>query len=91
MVLRHILRYVLEHPDAKDTLQGIRRWWLPRGGIEGNEAELEEVLKMLVARAWLTRRHTIFAQQLYGVNKEQLEEIRRFVGESDNEAEGPEA
>jgi hypothetical protein len=79
MVIRHILHYLIEHPDAKDTIQGILRWWLP-GSIEHwAEAVVQEALDVLVAKGWMTRRQTISSQQLYGVNREKLEEITTFL------------
>jgi hypothetical protein len=42
---------------------------------------------MLVARGWVTQRQTPSARQLYGVNKEKLEEIRGFLHASENQAD----
>jgi hypothetical protein len=38
MVIRHILQYLIDHPDAKDTTQGILRWWLVGGIAAWDEA-----------------------------------------------------
>ena len=87
MVIQHILRYLIEHPEAKDTTNGILRWWLPRGGMDRAEEEVQEVLDTLVARGWLTQRQTITSQKLYGMNKEKLEEIKLFLRELERETE----
>ena len=88
MVIRHILHYLIEHPDAKDTIQGILHWWLP-GAIENwPEAVVQEALDVLVAKGWMTRRQTTSSQQLYGVNREKLEEITAFLRECGNAADG---
>ena len=88
MVIRYILHYLIEHPDAKDTIQGILRWWLPGGISEWEEEAVQEALDGLVARGWLTQRQTTPSQQLYGLNKEKLEEIKVFRRELESEPEG---
>jgi hypothetical protein len=89
MVIRHILHYLTKHPDAKDTIQGILRWWLPGGIVKWEEEAVQNALDALVARGWLTKRQTTSSQQLFGMNKEKLEEIELFLRELRNEAEGP--
>ena len=88
MLIRCLLWYVLQHPDAKDTLQGILQWWLPRDRVERGEKEVQEALDELVARGWLTRRQPPPSQTLYGVNREKLEEIEAFVREPESATDG---
>jgi hypothetical protein len=91
MVIQHILRYLVDHPDAKDTVQGIVRWWLPGGIAAWEEEAVQEALDVLVARGWLTQRQTTSSQQLYGVNKERLEAIKVFLQEFESNADENEA
>jgi hypothetical protein len=84
MVIRHILHYVIAHPDAKDTLRGILRWWLPWSIEPWAEAVVQEALDVLVAKGWMTRRQTPSSQQLYGVNRERLEEMKAFLQARDS-------
>jgi hypothetical protein len=86
MVMQKILSYLLDHPDAKDTIQGILQWWLPHGGMVWRQEEIQEALDVLVARGWLTQRHTPSCQMLYGMNTDKLEEIRGFLRDLDDEA-----
>ncbi len=88
MVIWHILHYLIEHPEAKDTLQGLHRWWLPGGVVAWEEEAVQSALDVLVARGWLTQRPTTTSQTLYGLHKEQLEEIQEFLRELESEAEG---
>ena len=90
MVIQQILCHLIAHPDAKDTVQGILRWWLPKDPVERSEEEVQNALDVLVARGWVrvTKRQTITSQQLYGLNKEKPEEIERFLRESKRVTEG---
>ena len=88
MVIEQILRYLMMNPDAKDTIQGILRWWLPTDPVERRNDEVQEALEFLVARGWVTQRETATSQRFYGLNKEKLEEIKLFLQELASEAEG---
>jgi hypothetical protein len=88
MVIQHVLQYLVDHPDAKDTVQGIVRWWLPRGLAAWEEEAVQAALNALVARGWLTQRQTTTSPQLYGVNKEKLEVIKAFLRKRESEAKG---
>jgi hypothetical protein len=50
-----ILTYLLAHQDARDTIEGIEMWWLPRERPYGR-AEIEAALRNLEAleliRVW---------------------------------------
>jgi hypothetical protein len=50
-----ILKYLLAHQDARDTIEGIELWWLPRERSYGR-AEIEAALRNLEAleliRVW---------------------------------------
>jgi hypothetical protein len=87
MALRYILHHWVKHPDAKDTIQGILRWWLPRTPAEWQEEEVQEALDVLVARGWVTQRQTASSHQIYGVNKDKLEEIQAYLDEPGSESE----
>ena len=87
MVMQDILRYLIKYPDAKDTIQGIVHWWLPRTPVERREIEVQKALEVLVARGWVTQRQITPFQQLYGLNKDKVEEINKFLGEFNNDTE----
>jgi hypothetical protein len=89
MVIRDILCYLIAHPDAKDTAQGILRWWLSGDRLGWEEGAVQEALDMLVARGWLTQRQVTSSPTVYGLSKEHIEEILAFLGEFGNTAEGP--
>jgi hypothetical protein len=55
-VIAEIVRYAVEHPEAKDAIEGIHRWWLPAGGERWRPEEVEAALVWLVARGWIEER-----------------------------------
>ena len=47
--------YIARHPDAADSIEGIRRWWLPPS-VVASTAEVQAALDRLVACGVLSRR-----------------------------------
>jgi len=80
-VIRGILQYLVEHPDAKDTDEGILKWWLPDGHRWGKK-EVQAALDLLSSKEWLTKRGAAPAREFYGMNKDRLQEIRSFLQQS---------
>jgi hypothetical protein len=81
-VIRGILQYLVEHPDAKDTAEGIYKWWLSKGRSQWGRDEVQEALDLLTTKRWLTRRGTIRSKEIYGINKERLQEIKNYLQQS---------
>lgn len=48
-----ILGYLFEHPNAMDTVEGIRHWWLERRHVHVGVDELSHALAGLVDRGVL--------------------------------------
>lgn len=82
---RQILLYLVEHPDAKDTREGIVKWWVPAGRGETEEERIQETLKDLVERGWVVQRETATSKEIYRLNKEQLPHIRKFLEQTTQE------
>jgi len=80
-VIRGILQHLIENPDAKDTMEGILKWWLPDGHRQGR-GEVQKALDMLTSKGWLTSREPIPSKEFYGINKDRLQEIRSFLQQS---------
>jgi hypothetical protein len=76
--MRNMLSYLVQHCDAMDTADGIRQWWLPLHKQCSRE-EVQDVLNELVQRKWLITRGTVEEFRLYGLNKERLPEVLKFV------------
>ena len=78
-VSREILQYLVEHPDAKDTIEGILKWWLPDGRV-WKRGEVQEALDLLTSKGLLTRRGTVPSKEIYGINRDRLQEIKSLLG-----------
>jgi len=76
-----ILRYVVAHPRAKDTIDGIEKWWLPKSTSPEKKRRIEETLNWLAAKGWLIARSSPQSETIYSLNENSLEEIREFLGE----------
>ena len=70
-----ILRHLAAHPNAKDTPEGIRRFWCPAAAERLSAAELDDVLQTLVSEDWLVRRDTAGSPPVYGANPGRLPQL----------------
>jgi hypothetical protein len=50
-----ILRYLLAHPQAADTLEGIIAWWLPKPHRKMAREQVQQALDHLIARGLVTK------------------------------------
>ncbi len=77
-MVQGILRYLVEHPDAKDTVEGIVKWWRLQDQVEWEKEEVQKALDFLTSNGWLSRREITPYKKIYGINKDKLEEIKNF-------------
>ncbi len=45
---KEIVRYLSRRPDAADTIEGIKQWWVPRIRLEEAASEIEQAMNRLV-------------------------------------------
>ena len=74
-----ILGYLCSHPDAKDTAEGIGRWWLRDEGIDADTDVVRGSLAYLVKRRWLTVARGSAGLTMYGLNKNRQYALRQFL------------
>ena len=78
-VAKAILAYLLEHPDAQDTLAGIAEWWLPEEATKPQLAIVKDALDQLVAQQLVLERRSKDLQIHYRINDQRLNEIEKLV------------
>ena len=78
-VAKAILAYLLEHPDAQDTLAGIAEWWLPEEEANTQLEIVKNALDQLVAQDLVLERHSKDLQTHYRINAQRLPEIEKLV------------
>lgn len=55
LIAATLLEYLAGHPDAADSVEGIRRWWIPQN-VAASRSDVEAALEQLVRAGELTRR-----------------------------------
>jgi len=78
-LVRTILTYCVMYPDAKDTVEGILEWWLPKPLASVGRDEIARILDALATLGWLIKRQLARSGAVYGVNKTALQEIITFL------------
>ncbi|RMH31331.1 MAG: hypothetical protein D6690_16765 [Nitrospirae bacterium] len=73
-----ILLYLQAHPEAKDTVDGIRTWWISQSEDLPNEA-LVEAIDELVRKGWLHEREGLSSPKVYGLNPHARPAIEMFL------------
>jgi hypothetical protein len=77
-----ILAYLVKHPEAQDTLEGITEWWLLEQRIRSAVEEVDGALHNLVADDLLLKRQCADGRTYYGLNRAKEREIRRSLRET---------
>ncbi|UCH82346.1 MAG: hypothetical protein JSW20_06845 [Nitrospiraceae bacterium] len=64
-----IMSYLTEHPEARDTLDGIVQWWLLECRIIHQTAVVKEALADLVSQGLIIKHTKDDSQILYSLNR----------------------
>ena len=78
VVARLILGYLYSNPDAKDTVDGIEKWWLRGVKIRTNTRRLRDSLDGLVKSGWLVSNERLGTGTVYGLNKNRRETLQQL-------------
>lgn len=64
-----VLRYLQEHPGAKDTLEGIAQWWLLTEYVERRLEEVKRGVAVLLVRGLIVEVRKEGRPPYYQLNK----------------------
>ncbi len=71
-----ILSYLVQHPHARDTCEGIVEWWFLEQGIQRAEREVRRALRALVGNGMLLASRPGGSPIQYRLNRDRLPQIR---------------
>lgn len=77
-----ILAYLAEHPDARDTLEGIVQWWLLEQEIKKWTAEVKTALADLIDEGLVIEEQGVDARIHYSLNQPLAEEVGLLKGKT---------
>ena len=78
-IANDILGYLIAHPDAQDTLEGIAEWWLLEQRITKQTALVSEALSVLVEEGLVIERRGE-ARSYYKLNQRRRKRILARLG-----------
>jgi hypothetical protein len=79
-----ILGYLCSHPDAKDTAEGVEKWWLNGKGTHVESKIVRAALAYLVKLGWLVSTERKGSGMVYGLNGDRRKKLRQFIENSDS-------
>jgi len=83
-IAREILAYLVKHPEAKDSLAGIRQWWLDEPD-RWSDKEVNRAAEELVKRGLLRVWESSPGSAVFGPTAEFLRTPEPFLRELDSE------
>jgi hypothetical protein len=81
-----ILRYLLRHPNAQDTLEGISEWWILEERIIQKYVEVQAAIKKLVGEGFVIEKRIPHAGVFYCLNRDKKELIKELIDEENGSA-----
>jgi predicted transcriptional regulator len=74
-----ILTYLLEHPDAEDTVEGIVGWWLLKEEVRRRTSDVQEALQDLVEHGLVLQRVGPDKRSRYLLNRGKQGEVEALL------------
>ena len=74
-----ILTYLLENPDAEDTVEGIVSWWLLKEEVKRRTKDVQEALQVLVEHGLVLKRVGPDQRSRYLLNIGKQSEVKALL------------
>lgn len=84
-----ILAHLVEHPEARDTLDGILEWWLLERKIEHGIARVKEALAELVSKGLILDNEGRDSRVHYRLNQSKYKEILTLIKQRPDDMQSP--
>lgn len=78
-IAQQILAYLVEHPQARDTLEGILHWWLLEQQIKRWAPQVRKAIDELIAQGWVRESKGRDGQIHYRINRRKAVQIRAML------------
>ena len=78
-IAREILEYMADHPNAKDTLDGIVEWWLLERKVKNQTMLVQAALSELVSRGYVLEEQQRDGNKHHYINHGRVSEIRKYL------------
>jgi hypothetical protein len=78
-IAREIVRYLVCHPEAKDTLDGIVQWWLRQEGRAHWRRDVKRALALLCSHGLLLETRRPGVPPYYQLNPQQRKAIVKLL------------
>ena len=76
-----VLQYLMDHPDAQDTLEGIVGWWLLERTVKQQTLSVKQALSILVADKLVLARRGVDTKIHYKINGRRRRKIMSLLRE----------
>jgi hypothetical protein len=78
-IAKQILSYMVEHPEADDSLEGILQWWLLEQEVRVQQNRAKKAIRMLVDEGLVIEHHTTGSKVRYKANWDRKAKIAQMV------------
>lgn len=81
LIIYDLLGYLVDNPDARDTIDGITEWWLLKREIGRRVVDVKDALHELVSQKYILQITGGDSRTHYRVNPRKREEIAALLAD----------
>ena len=74
-----ILAYLVEHPDARDTADGIAQWWILEQCVKRQAPLVNEAIDYLVEKKFIVGHKAKDSKTHYRINRLKVKEVAALL------------